>query len=72
MKKGEVYGRDNNNRINKKDFRMSISYKKSSQASQSFLRLFGIKVEELDKILKEVEPLWEKTVTDGYKRPGRA
>ncbi|WP_202149898.1 hypothetical protein [Candidatus Sarmatiella mevalonica] len=51
---------------------MSISYKKSSQASQSFLRLFGIKVEELDKILKEVEPLWEKTVTDGYKRPGRA
>jgi DNA-binding MarR family transcriptional regulator/transposase len=50
---------------------MRISYKKIAKHPRIFLRLFGIKVEEFERILFQLEKLWEKKVKNSYKRPGR-
>lgn len=50
---------------------MSLSYPKIKNRPTLFQRLFGISVAEFEKILKAVEPEWEKKVIKKYKRPGR-
>lgn len=46
-------------------------YKKLRKYPRTFLRLFGVRAEEVDFIVSQVEPLWEKKVLGIYKRPGR-
>lgn len=48
-----------------------ISYTKLHRKPQTFRRLFGIKVEDFEKILQKASPLWEKKVLKQYQRPGR-
>ncbi len=50
---------------------MSIEYSKIKAHPQTFIRLFGIKVNEFEDILEKVTPLWEERVIGSYKRPGR-
>jgi IS5 family transposase len=50
---------------------MSLRYNKIKNHPTTFHRLFGLSVEEFERIVKAVEPQWEKRVTQRYKRPGR-
>ena len=50
---------------------MSVRYSKIKKHPRIFNRLFGLKVSEFERILKAVEPEWEKRVISRYKRPGR-
>ena len=50
---------------------MSLRYTKIRKNPKTFHRLFGIRPQEFEMILKKVEPLWQKMVISGYKRPGR-
>jgi hypothetical protein len=50
---------------------MSLRYKFLSKQPQVFSRLVGVGVDEYDKILEKLTPLWEKKVLGAYKRPGR-
>jgi transposase len=50
---------------------MSINYTKLRKRPVTFLRLFGVKPQQLDVIVQKVTPLWEKRVLGAYKRPGR-
>jgi IS5 family transposase len=50
---------------------MSLKYSKIKNHPTLFKRLFGISVSDFERILKAVEPEWEKKVTKKYKRPGR-
>ena len=50
---------------------MSIQYAKIKKHPNIFLRLFGVKPQQFDEIMKKVTPLWEKEVLGQYKRPGR-
>lgn len=50
---------------------MSIRYDKIRNHPRAFQRLFGISVSEFERILKAVEPQWEKRIVQRYKRPGR-
>ena len=50
---------------------MSLRYLKIRNNSKTFQRLFGLSVEEFDKILKALEPKWHSSVLSQYKRPGR-
>jgi hypothetical protein len=46
-------------------------YLKIRNNSKTFQRLFGLSVEEFDKILQELEPKWHSSILSSYKRPGR-
>lgn len=46
-------------------------YSKLRKYPRTFLRLFGVRPEELDFIVSRVGPLWETRVIGSYKRPGR-
>src|ERR1700689_3983003 len=50
---------------------MSLRYSKIKNRPTLFNRIFGLKVEEFERILKAVEPEWEKKVIGRYKRQGR-
>jgi len=50
---------------------MSLRYNKIKNHPRTFKRLFGVSIDELECIVKAVEPEWEKRVTQHYKRPGR-
>lgn len=50
---------------------MSIKYTKIKKHPTIFLRLFGITPPQFEKIIKKLEPLWEKKILGSYKRPGR-
>lgn len=50
---------------------MSLRYNKIKNHPTTFKRLFGLSVAEFERILKAVEPQWEKRVVQRYKRPGR-
>lgn len=50
---------------------MSVKYSKIKNHPHIFSRLFGIRINEFERILKAVEPEWEKKVIHCYKRPGR-
>ena len=50
---------------------MSLRYNKIKNHPTTFKRLFGLSVDEFERILKAVEPHWEKRVVQRYKRPGR-
>jgi len=50
---------------------MSLNYNKIKNHPTTFKRLFGLSVDEFERILKAVEPHWEKRVVQRYKRPGR-
>jgi hypothetical protein len=50
---------------------MSISYLKVQKKPTTFLRLFGVSIEQFEDILTKVNPVWQKKVLDCYKRPGR-
>ena len=50
---------------------MSLTYTKIKKHPTTFKRLFGVSVEEFERILKAVDPQWEKKVIKKYKRPGR-
>lgn len=46
-------------------------YKKVRSRPTTFLRLFGIKIQEFDHIATKVLPLWESKLKKRYKRQGR-
>ena len=48
-----------------------VRYNKLRKRPRTFLRLFGVRAEEIDFILSRVYPLWEERVLRSYKRPGR-
>jgi hypothetical protein len=48
-----------------------IKYGIISKNRSSFLRIFGLSVSEFESIVERLEPLWEKNVSNHYKRPGR-
>jgi hypothetical protein len=48
-----------------------IRYNKVKKRPRTFLRLFGVRPEEVDFIVSQVRPLWEERVIGAYKRPGR-
>ena len=48
-----------------------VRYNKLRKRPRTFLRLFGVRAEEIDFILSRVYPLWEEKVLRSYKRPGR-
>lgn len=50
---------------------MSLRYNKLKNHPTTFKRLFGLLIDEFERILKAVEPQWEKRVVRCYKRPGR-
>ena len=50
---------------------MSLRYNKIKNHPRTFHRLFGISVDEFERIVTAVEPEWEKRVVKRYKRPGR-
>ena len=50
---------------------MSLRYNKIKNHPTTFKRLFGISIDEFERIAKAVEPEWEKRVVKRYKRPGR-
>jgi hypothetical protein len=50
---------------------MSINYTKLRKRPITFLRLFGVKPQQLDVIVQKVTPLWKRGVLGAYKRPGR-
>ena len=50
---------------------MSLTYLKIKKKPRTFNRLFGVNVDQFDVILNQVEPEWQRRVTDRYKRPGR-
>ena len=50
---------------------MSLRYNKIKNHPTTFHRLFGLSVDEFERIVKAVEPQWEKRVVKRYKRPGR-
>ncbi len=50
---------------------MGISHTKLRERPRAFLRLFGVRPEEVDFIVSRVQPLWEKKVLGTYKRPGQ-
>ena len=50
---------------------MSLRYNKIKTHPTTFHRLFGLSIDEFERILKAVEPEWEKRVVQHYKRPGR-
>jgi len=50
---------------------MSIKYAKVIKKPLTFLRLFGITVEQFEEILFKLSPQWQKKVISAYKRPGR-
>lgn len=50
---------------------MSLRYNKIKNYPRTFKRLFGISVDEFERIVQAVEPQWEKRVIKCYKRPGR-
>lgn len=50
---------------------MSLRYNKIKNHPTAFRRLFGLSVDEFERILKAVEPHWEKRGVQRYKRPGR-
>ena len=50
---------------------MSLRYNKIKNHPTIFHRLFGLSVDEFERIVKAVEPQWEKRVVRRYKRPGR-
>jgi len=50
---------------------MSLKYTKIKNHPRTFHRLFGLSVNEFERIFQAVEPHWEKRVVKRYKRPGR-
>lgn len=48
-----------------------LSYDKLRKKPITFNRLFGVSVSQFEKILKKVEPVWQKEVINRYKRQGR-
>ena len=48
-----------------------LSYTKLRRKPQTFCRLFGVKVENFEKILQKASPLWERKGLKQYQRPGR-
>lgn len=48
---------------------MSLRHTKIRKNPKTFQRLFGVTPQEFEIILKKVEPLWQKRVISGYKRP---
>lgn len=50
---------------------MSLRYEKIKKCPQVFLKLFGVTPVQAEKIVKELEPIWDKKVIGRYKRPGR-
>ena len=50
---------------------MSLRYAKVQSYPKTFIRLFGISVQEFDLILSQVRPEWESQIIGRYKRPGR-
>jgi hypothetical protein len=50
---------------------MALSYDKIKNHPQVFQRLFGVGVSEFETILSKTAPLWQTTVVERYKRPGR-
>jgi hypothetical protein len=50
---------------------MSLNYKKLKVQKHNFLQLTGVKVEEFDKIVELVKPLWQSTVESKKKTAGR-
>jgi IS5 family transposase len=50
---------------------MSLSYTKLKNRPTIFKKLFGVSIEEFERIHKAVTPVWEKKVKARYKRPGR-
>jgi DDE superfamily endonuclease/Helix-turn-helix of DDE superfamily endonuclease len=50
---------------------MSLRYNKVKNNPTIFKRLFGVSVNEFERIFWQVEPLWQKRVVGRYKRPGR-
>lgn len=51
---------------------MSLSYAKISKKPTIFNRLFGLSIEQFNRILANITPEWQKCVVDQYKRPGRS
>lgn len=50
---------------------MSLRYEKIVKSPAIFHRLFGISVKDFSEVIEALKPLWEKKVTQNYKRPGR-
>jgi len=50
---------------------MSLRYTRLKKSPRVFSALHGVSVEQFDEIVKKLHPLWEETVTNQYKRPGR-
>ena len=50
---------------------MALKYTKVKEHPTIFLRLFGITPYQFEKIIIQLEPLWEKRILGVYKRPGR-
>jgi IS5 family transposase len=50
---------------------MSLRYNKIKNHPTTFHRLFGLSVDEFERMVKAVAPQWDKKVVKRYKRPGR-
>lgn len=50
---------------------MSLNYKKLKVQKNSFLQLTGVNVEEFDKVVELVKPLWQSAVESKKKIAGR-
>ncbi|CAO5673772.1 MAG: IS5 family transposase ISCaa6 [Holosporales bacterium] len=50
---------------------MSLRYSKIHKKPTTFLRLFGIRVDQFNETLKKLEPKWKNKIEFRYKRPGR-
>ncbi len=50
---------------------MTVRYIELRKKPRTFKSLVGVEVNEFDKILKKVTPLWDKEVVGAYKRRGR-
>jgi len=50
---------------------MSLNYTKLKNRPTIFKKLFGVSVEEFERMHKAATPVWEKRVKARYKRPGR-
>lgn len=50
---------------------MSIRYLNVQKKPTTFLRLFGVSVEQFETIFCKISPQWQRRVVLAYKRPGR-
>jgi hypothetical protein len=50
---------------------MSLRHAKVQNSPKTFIRLFGISVQEFNRMISQIAPEWERQVMGSYKRPGR-